>query len=140
MQLRCSLTTFVLFAAIGQRVSNRFKRQLSAEEYIDECSPQRTRQKCVVFYNSCYFVIMCANTEDIQGREAAMCTQKDHIYDDVRCCIPCCLDKVSENNPSPYCYDPTLTKEKICPQYDFAGEHTTPASLSKLGGNHGHRK
>ena len=44
----------VLFADIEQRQTNRSKRQI--QEHVDECSPERIKQKCVVFHNSCYFI------------------------------------------------------------------------------------
>lgn len=99
--------------------TGRTKRQV----FIDECAEDRLRQACVVFYNSCYFVVQCASSQDQWGRESAGQCKTDHIYDNVRKCVPCCLDKVQEGNPSPHCYDEhRLTREKICPDCDFGDD------------------
>ena len=134
------MCTWLFYPDIAPKQANRFKRQIVDEFLIDECAPGKIQQICVIFTNSCYYIMQCDTTEDPQGREAATCSKKDHIYDDVRCCMPCCQHKVPEGNPSPYCRDNTITKEDVCPNYNFAAEEEEddgpgagPETLSKIG-------
>ena len=103
--------------------TTRVKRQIegSLRQYVDCCPAGQTAQKCVVYQNSCYHVLDCETQIDLLGRESTICRKNKHIYEDVRCCLPCCLkDGMPEWNPSPSC-SAAISKEEICPDYDFVG-------------------
>ena len=103
----------------GMDETTRFKRQIPDDEYIDYCPRESSAQRCVVFEDSCYRVLTCDTQLTNEGKDGSECKQMDHIYEDVRCCKPCCLnDDVPENNPSPPC-SRKLTKEQLCPNKEF---------------------
>ena len=93
----------------------RMKRQIP---FVDLCPEDQTAQKCVVYENSCYRVLNCKTEKTVEGKDGSDCNQMDHIYEDVRCCKPCCLKDVRADNPSPPC-SITITKEDLCPDKEF---------------------